>query len=149
MGFSLRAGFTLLELIVVVGLIAILGSVFISLGASKRQSTSGDAKIKDDVNQLVKGLKTYRERTGSFPNSTLGLDALAGGELKEVPSPPPGAGSDYSYEAGPSGCEGTSASPCSSVAVFAPLFDGVKSGDIWCFRSASGSSELAASSCLP
>lgn len=72
---SLRAGFTLIEILVVIVVIAILATlvapnVFQHVGAAKA------ATAKSQIEMLSAALDAYRLDNGSYPNSQQGLAAL-------------------------------------------------------------------------
>lgn len=63
-----RAGFTLLELLVVLGIIAILASL--ALGAGRRVVESGKvARAKGELTVLAAALESYRRNYGDYPQT--------------------------------------------------------------------------------
>ncbi len=69
-----RRGFTLVELLIVISIIAILSGIIItSLTASKTKSR--DAQRVSDINQIQLALEQYFDRCGVYP----GLDGTIGG----------------------------------------------------------------------
>lgn len=71
-------GFTLVELLVVVAIIALLASVVMA-GMSQAQQKSRDARRLEDINSLSKALLMYQVGKGHFPISiaTTTLDGSA------------------------------------------------------------------------
>ncbi|MCP4492947.1 MAG: type II secretion system major pseudopilin GspG [Gammaproteobacteria bacterium] len=101
-----QRGFTLLEIIVVVAIIAILASYI----APKVAGRVGDARIskaKSDIRVLESSLELYKLDNFSYPSSEQGLDALVkqpagdvknwrkGGYIKKLSKDP--WGNDYLY----------------------------------------------------
>ncbi|MBI1975439.1 MAG: prepilin-type N-terminal cleavage/methylation domain-containing protein [Candidatus Vogelbacteria bacterium] len=70
----MKKGFTMLELIVVFGLIAVLSSFAVSFLETPR-STSRDARAVEDINQLVRALQLYHIDHSVYP----GGDELGAG----------------------------------------------------------------------
>ncbi len=65
---SYRKGFTIIELMVVVAIIALLSGIIItSLTGSKAKSR--DARRVSDVNQIQLALEQYFDRCGQYPNT--------------------------------------------------------------------------------
>lgn len=64
-------GFTLIELIVVIGIIAILSAMIITiLNPLEQFAKARDAQRKSDLSQVQKALEQYYQDTGSYPAST-------------------------------------------------------------------------------
>jgi general secretion pathway protein G len=65
-----RAGFTLIELMVVIGIIAILASLIIGVaGYAMRKSDMGRAVA--DLEKIKNALEEYRVENGSYPTNTV------------------------------------------------------------------------------
>lgn len=66
--FSSKKGFTLVEVMIVVGIIAILAGIFLVGSGQFRQSAS-DARARADIQKLVSYAELYYTRNGSYPTS--------------------------------------------------------------------------------
>jgi prepilin-type N-terminal cleavage/methylation domain-containing protein len=64
-----RGGFSLIELIIVVAVIAILAAIMIPNFLSQRQRAA-DARAMDAINTVRKGLGMYAADNGSYPTGT-------------------------------------------------------------------------------
>lgn len=71
----MRRGFTLVELLVVIGIIVILFSViFIAVDPARRFAQARNANRREDVRDLVESVLTYMvDNTGNYPS---GLDSI-------------------------------------------------------------------------
>jgi len=79
--FSQKRGFTLIELIVVVGIIALLTSVIVvSLSASRLKARDGGRKFQ--VQEILKALELYYSDNGIYP--TYGAASGTGGFLSGI-----------------------------------------------------------------
>jgi len=65
---SLRRGFTLLELIVVITIIGILGTLVV-VRVAGYTTTARITKIKNDLKAIVRAAEFYQARLGQFPQS--------------------------------------------------------------------------------
>lgn len=97
-----KLGFTLIEILIVVAIIAILASVvLIGLGPLQRQGR--DARRISDLKQVQTGLELYYNREGQYPPSGVSWDADIIAPLKaadigvsNVPADP-SSGKTYHY----------------------------------------------------
>lgn len=142
----LAKGFTLIELLVVITLLGILAAgVLVAINPLKRINQATDSLIKSDISQLTNATQAYFTLNQSYP-SDLG-QLVTNGDLKTQPKIP-NTNSFYSLAVTPSGCTGNAASPCSNVAVYAPLNDMQTSGNVWCWRSSTNTTtELPSATC--
>ena len=80
--FSQRKGFSILELVIVVGMIALLATL-VGIRVADIRADGRDAKRLADMTQYEKALLTYKENTGAFPKP--GTDYADGGGLETAP----------------------------------------------------------------
>lgn len=105
---SLQKGFTLIEILVVVSILAILGALVVP----KIMDRPNEARVvaaKQDIGAIVAALKLYKLDNGRYPSTEQGLKALVekpgsepvpqnwkpGGYLEKAPKDP--WGRDYLY----------------------------------------------------
>ena len=105
---NLQRGFTLIEILVVVSILAILGALIVP----KIMDRPNEARIvaaKHDIGTVVAALKLYKLDNGRYPTTDQGLQALVekptsepvpgnwknGGYLEKMPKDP--WGRDYLY----------------------------------------------------
>lgn len=74
-----RSGFTLVELIIVIALIAIVASaVFVAIDPARRLHTARNTTRWTDIRSLVEAVKTYQvDNGGKLPASPVAIDADA------------------------------------------------------------------------
>lgn len=68
-------GFTLIELIVAITIVAVMGAVVVP-AVMNHVSEARRTAAKQDVNTLVQALKLYKMDNGRFPSGDQGLNAL-------------------------------------------------------------------------
>ena len=105
---NLQRGFTLIEILVVVSILAILGALIVP----KIMDRPNEARVvaaKHDIGTVVAALKLYKLDNGRYPTTEQGLQALvekptsepvpanwkSGGYLEKMPKDP--WGHDYLY----------------------------------------------------
>jgi prepilin-type N-terminal cleavage/methylation domain-containing protein len=96
------SGFTLVELLVVVAIIALLSSVVLASLTGARQK-GRDAKRVADIKQLQLALELYYDANSSYPSATdlSGGILVTNGYIAVMPVDPTNTGSEtYSYYAG-------------------------------------------------
>jgi prepilin-type N-terminal cleavage/methylation domain-containing protein len=101
---NLRKGFTLIEILIVVAIIAILASVVL-VGLGPTQSLGRDARRVSDLHETQNGLELYYNSKGSYPIPASGAawstvqSALTGASLgiSSVPDDPSGGAVHYAY----------------------------------------------------
>lgn len=108
----IRRGFTLVELLVVMGVLAVLASgLIIALNPLDKINAANDTKVQSDISQIAGALASYAAaKNGYYPTQALGTGALVtNGDLTVVPLAPTGyTPATYSYTALPVGCTATS-----------------------------------------
>ena len=75
LGNSLRRGFTLIELMVVLVIIGVLAALIVSNVLDRTDDARATA-AKADINNLVQALKLYKLDNQRFPSAEQGLEAL-------------------------------------------------------------------------
>lgn len=114
-------GFTLIEMVIVVMLIAIISTITIVINFQTQMKKSRDAKRKTDIERLRNALEMCRSDTGGYL-ATSGLvfgttpTLACGGNtyLNPLPDDPRAPGAHYSYTS-------CGAAPCSTYTVSATL----------------------------
>ncbi len=141
-----RKGFTLIELLVVIAVLGVLAAgVLTAINPLKRINQARDTQIKNDIGQIAQASQAYFTFNQSYPKDVAQL--ATSGDLKTEPKTP-GTSASYTIVVSPQGCAGTTASPCTNIAIFAPLNDAKTSGNVWCFRSSTNvTAELPSSIC--
>src|SRR5260221_13290313 len=72
-----RSGFTLVELLTVIGIIALLISILVpTIARSRRQAFRVQTGM--DLNTITQALEAYRQQTGNYPTVTGTQDGSAG-----------------------------------------------------------------------
>jgi len=73
--FHLKSGFTLLEMVIVLGIIAMIlgGAIYASKGIL---SSSKFSRVEGDFKAIDSNLMAYKIMTGNYPTTQQGLDAL-------------------------------------------------------------------------
>lgn len=90
-----RAGFTLVELLVVIALISILSvATVVIIDPTKRIKSARDASRKNSIGQIVTGLSSSYAQKHSYPAALIDLVPV---ELQAVPVNP--TGQNFGYEA--------------------------------------------------
>jgi len=70
-----RPGFTLIELIVVMGVIAVIAStVFVAVDPARRIHVASNNSRRTDVRAILESIKTYQADFGDFPTSADAID---------------------------------------------------------------------------
>lgn len=108
------AGFTLIELIVVVAIIAVLSSIVVTQFSSA-QMKSRDARRIEDVVQIKKALSLYQVDNTQFPVETVvviitGVDSfsttlIGSGAMSAVPTDPRHPVTSYTYQSNSAGSD--------------------------------------------
>jgi len=103
-----RRGFTLIEILIVVAIIAILASVVL-VGLGPTQSLGRDARRISDLHEVQNGLELYYNAKGAYPIPTAGWGPqqtantlaamLTGGGvgINSIPDDPSGGNTHYIY----------------------------------------------------
>lgn len=123
-----RSGFTLVELLVVVAIIAILASIGMVLYATFSKNAR-DAKRQSDLKIIQSALEDYHADQLYYPSTVnpgqpfrFGTGVSAKTYLNKVPNDPI-SGRNYRYDPSPTGCNNTSIK-CTSYCIYADM-DGV------------------------
>ena len=131
-GMRIR-GFTLVELMITIGIVAILSSMLYSIGPSSRQFAR-DSRRKADLEQIRSGLELYRSSNGQYPACNPALSAgclmtsasvpqLSSGYLSSIPGDPV-SGRTYAYkpwDVSGGGCNDTGSDKCVTYTLCAAL----------------------------
>lgn len=103
MNIQQRKGFTLIEILIVVAIIAILASVVL-VGLGPTQSLGRDARRVSDLHEVQNGLELYYNAKGAYPVVASGgwaalTTALTGAsiQINSVPQDPSGGSATYQY----------------------------------------------------
>ncbi|MGU9978174.1 MAG: type II secretion system major pseudopilin GspG [Candidatus Oxydemutatoraceae bacterium WSBS_2016_MAG_OTU14] len=92
-----RAGFTLIEILVVVAILAILATLVVP-NIMDSPDRARQASVKHDINSISSALAIYRLDHANYPNSLQDLSSGSRKYLKEVPLDP--WNNPYQYEKG-------------------------------------------------
>lgn len=77
LGKTLKKGFTLLEILLVVGIIAVLaGIVIVAINPSKQLATVRDTERKSDIKQINNALMQYYIDNHEYPDSVSSVTTL-------------------------------------------------------------------------
>lgn len=112
-----KTGFTLIELVIVVSIIAVLSGVSLFALSGARES-GRDARRRSDLSQIASGLELYKADFNYYPDSITAGGSLSGGGntyIQVIPSDP--TGSAYAYTPAPFSCSGN----CMRFCVWATL----------------------------
>ena len=79
--FSKRGGFSLIELMVVIAIIAILsGLIFVGVGRAKESARRTKAKVQ--IKQLEKAFMAYHDEYGEWPKGLIGYDNASDDQME-------------------------------------------------------------------
>jgi len=101
MNYSARKGFTLIEILIVVAIIAILASVVL-VGLGPTQQLGRDSRRVSDLHEVQNGLELYYNKNGHYPNGEATWAVFqtdltgAGVGITAVPNDP-SSGHNYIY----------------------------------------------------
>lgn len=79
MQISSKKGFTLVEVMIVVGIIAILAGIFL-VGSGQFRNSANDAAAKANVQKLVSYAELYYTRNSEYPTA-VGFETSVGGSV--------------------------------------------------------------------
>jgi len=134
-GMLSRAGFTLVELMVSVGILAILSAGVLALIGQGPRQYSRDVRRQTDLEQIRSAIELYRSDNTSYPPcspaatgcqiNTTNVPALTSSYILAIPTDPYGtAGRMYMYrpfDSASGTCSGTTADPCVTYSLCAAL----------------------------
>ena len=104
-GRHAQKGFTLIELIVVIGIIAILAAVLLASLLSV-QKGARDSRRLSDINQIKAALVNFEANESRYPTTAEGVSLVGNSYLDPVPTAPasgPGGAQSYQYFQGDTG----------------------------------------------
>jgi general secretion pathway protein G len=128
--FPLRdAGFTLIELIVVIAIIALLSGISV-FALNEARESGRDAKRRGDLAQIAQGIELFKADCNFYPNSIpLPNAALTGVSpcnptttnryIEAMPDDPNDTANNYGYSPLPAGC--TASGTCTRFQLWASL----------------------------
>lgn len=117
---KIKDAFTLIEILVVTTIIVLL-TAGATVSYSKFSQQSRDARRKTDIEQIRAALEMYKSNKDSYPSDTEGTTSLVPTYIKSIPTDPKNASVVYPYDASPTSCDGTAASPCTDYTITATL----------------------------
>ena len=95
-----RSGFTLLELLIVIGLLGVLTTILVAVVNPVSQfAKARDAQRKTDLDNIQKALELYYNDNGEYPpgnNYSVDLAVLVPDYIQTLPNDP--SGNTYAYE---------------------------------------------------
>ena len=97
--FRNKEGFTLIEMIITMGVLAVLSAATISLIGMQPQRTARDTRRKADLETFASAFEMYRNDCGAYPSS---LGSLPASYLANQPKDPKTGGA-YNLTACPGG----------------------------------------------
>ncbi len=108
-------GFTLLELLVVMGIAAILSVVIVAVSFDQIKYAS-DTVAEQDISLYGRASESFATNHSGFYPASL-ADLFGENEISKQPSPPDGY--SYTFTANPAGCTGGVS--CVSIVITSPL----------------------------
>lgn len=121
----MRKAFTILELLIVIGIISMLVTLGVNIYSSV-QKNSRDARRKADLEQIAAALELYRSNNNSYP-STLSMTAGCSNNgaistyLTTIPEDPLCQIYKYYYTALPANCSEVSSPYCTNYTLASQL----------------------------
>jgi len=121
---SSKAGFTLVEIMIVVAIIALLAAIAIP-NVLRGRTSANEAAAIGNTRALVSSLEMYRSVNSTFPDAwqadmyTNANPVFGPPSFNVAAFPALVQGYNYTYTPLPAGCAGTAASPCSNHTIVA------------------------------
>ncbi|OGD08876.1 hypothetical protein A2397_05935 [Candidatus Amesbacteria bacterium RIFOXYB1_FULL_44_23] len=112
--FRNNKGFTLIELMVSLGVLAVISAALMSRIGPGPQQYARDTRRQSDLNTIASALALYRNDLGGYPLTTASL--IPNYITAPVPTDPRD-GSAYTYTPGPPGCAGTNPPRCTTFTI--------------------------------
>lgn len=124
-------GFTLIELVIVVSIIAIISGISLFALSSARES-GRDARRKADLEEIASGLEMYKADLDYYPQSIAFGGTLSGGGNTYIQVIPNDPDTSYAYTVGPGGCNNSPGNLCVRFCLWAALEDAAATLPSYC-----------------
>jgi len=150
--FKSSKGFTLIELLIVIAIIGILAAaLLVALNPGQRIASARNSRVRSDIVELGNRANLFNTDTGLFNGCTGGgsypaafnTTVYCGSSYLASPIDP--VGNPYVLTTIPSGCAPNSATPCTAISIYGPVFADnsitqaqVTANPEWCWKSSTG-----------
>ena len=111
-----RKGFTLVELLIVMGIIAIFGGMTAVISVTGNLQKGRDGRRQTDLEAIRSALEIYRSDNGTYPPGSppAGVSGLSPTYMTTVPTDPKTPTLQYPYAGLPAGCTGAQSNRCTT-----------------------------------